>query len=48
VSLVTGMIISQMDKEDFMDSLFDYVSALTTTGLSTGVTSIDRNPLYQK
>ena len=45
VSLVTGMIISQMDKENFMDSLFDSVSALTTTGLSTGVTSIDMNPL---
>ena len=45
VSLVTGMIISQIDKENFMDSLFDSVSALTTTGLSTGVTSIDMDPI---
>ncbi len=34
-----------MDKENFLDSLFDSVSALTTTGLSTGITSIDMDPL---
>ena len=28
-----------------MDSLFDSVSALTTTGISTGVTSMDMNPV---
>jgi trk system potassium uptake protein TrkH len=28
-----------------MDSLFDSVSALTTTGLSTGITSMDMEPL---
>jgi len=45
VSLITGMIISHTDKENFMDSLFDSVSALTTTGLSSGITSIDMEPL---
>ena len=45
VSLITGIIISHMDKENFLDSLFDSVSALTTTGLSTGITSINMDPL---
>jgi len=45
VSLITGIIISHTDKENFMDSLFDSVSALTTTGLSTGITSMDMEPL---
>ncbi|HYF99747.1 MAG TPA: potassium transporter TrkG [Candidatus Saccharimonadales bacterium] len=45
VSLITGTIISYTDKANFMDSFFDSVSALTTTGLSTGITSIDMDPL---
>jgi trk system potassium uptake protein TrkH len=34
-----------MEKEDFVNSFFDSVSALTTTGLSSGITSIDMDPL---
>lgn len=45
VSLFTGMIVSHMEKEDFVNSFFDSVSALTTTGLSSGITSIDMDPL---
>ncbi|WP_148687576.1 potassium transporter TrkG [Candidatus Nitrosocosmicus hydrocola] len=45
VSLITGTIISYMDKKNFLDSLFDSVSALTTTGLSTGITSVYMDPI---
>jgi trk system potassium uptake protein TrkH len=45
VSLITGIIISHIDKENFLDSLFDSVSALTTTGLSTGITSVEMDPI---
>lgn len=45
VSLIVGASISYLDGKGFYDSYFDSVSALTTTGLSTGVTSIDMNPL---
>lgn len=45
VSLITGTIISYIDKQDFLDSLFDSVSALTTTGLSTGITSVEMDPI---
>ena len=39
------MIISYIYKEDFLDSLFDSVSALTTTGLSSGIISVDMDPI---
>jgi trk system potassium uptake protein TrkH len=45
VSILTGWIISHMDKTNFADSLFDSVSALTTTGLSTGITSVNMDPI---
>lgn len=45
VSILTGWIISQMEKTNFLDSLFDSVSALTTTGLSTGITSVNMDPI---
>ena len=45
VSLITGIIISHIDKENFFDSLFESVSALTTTGLSSGITSVDMDPI---
>ena len=45
VSLITGTIISYIDKQNFLDSLFDSVSALTTTGLSTGITSVEMDPI---
>ncbi len=45
VSLITGIIISHIDKENFFDSLFESVSALTTTGLSSGITSVEMDPI---
>lgn len=45
VSLITGIIISHIDKENFLNSLFDSVSALTTTGLSSGITSVEMDPI---
>lgn len=45
VSFITGIIISYVDKVNFMDSLFDSVSALTTTGLSSGITSVNMDPI---
>ncbi len=45
LSLITGIIISYIDKENFWDSLFDSVSALTTTGLSSGITSLEMDPI---
>lgn len=45
VSLITGIIISHIDKENFLDSFFDSVSALTTTGLSSGITSVEMDPV---
>jgi trk system potassium uptake protein len=45
VSLITGIIISHLDKENFLDSFFDSVSALTTTGLSSGITSVEMDPI---
>jgi len=45
MSLITGIIISHIDKENFFDSLFDSVSALTTTGLSSGITSVEMDPI---
>jgi trk system potassium uptake protein len=45
VSLITGIIISYIDKENFLNSLFDSVSALTTTGLSSGITSVEMDPI---
>ncbi|WP_458747574.1 potassium transporter TrkG [Candidatus Nitrosocosmicus sp. T] len=45
ISVITGIIISNVDKENFLDSLFDSVSALTTTGLSSGITSLEMDPI---
>jgi trk system potassium uptake protein len=45
VSVITGIIISHIDKENFLDSFFDSVSALTTTGLTSGVTSVEMDPI---
>jgi trk system potassium uptake protein len=45
VSLIIGIIISHIDKENFWDSLFDSVSVLTTTGLSSGITSVEMDPI---
>jgi trk system potassium uptake protein TrkH len=41
VSLISGIAISYFSVHNFIDSLFESVSALTTTGLSTGITTLD-------
>ena len=41
VSFVTAVVLWHMEQKDFLDSLFESVSALTTTGITAGVTSID-------
>ncbi len=45
MSLITGIIISYIEKDNFFDSLFDSVSALTTTGLTSGITSVEMDPI---
>jgi trk system potassium uptake protein len=41
VSITTGIALSYFSKYNFIDSIFESVSALTTTGLSTGITTLD-------
>jgi trk system potassium uptake protein TrkH len=41
MSFVTAMVINNFGKRDFIDSLFESVSALTTTGITTGLTTLD-------
>jgi trk/ktr system potassium uptake protein len=41
LSFMTGLVISYFAERNFVDSLFESVSALTTTGLSTGITTVD-------
>ncbi|CAN5198745.1 TrkH family potassium uptake protein [soil metagenome] len=41
VSFITGLVISYFAERNFVDSLFESVSALTTTGLSTGITTLN-------
>jgi trk system potassium uptake protein TrkH len=41
VSFMTGLVISYFAEHSFIDSLFESVSALTTTGLSTGITTLN-------
>ena len=41
VALVTGLALSLLEDAPFEDALFEAVSALTTTGLSTGIIAID-------
>jgi trk system potassium uptake protein TrkH len=35
------MVLSYFAERNFIDSLFESVSALTTTGLSTGITTLN-------
>lgn len=44
-SFITAFILTYVEQENFIDSLFESVSAVTTTGLSTGITSLDMNTL---
>jgi trk system potassium uptake protein TrkH len=41
LSFMTGLVISYFAERNFVDSLFESVSALTTTGLSTGITTLN-------
>jgi trk system potassium uptake protein TrkH len=40
LSFITGIVLSYFAQRNFIDSLFESVSALTTTGLSTGITTL--------
>src|SRR6185503_4630392 len=40
VSVLTGAVLSNLTGRSFEDGLFESVSALSTTGLSTGITSL--------
>jgi len=39
------VLIKYMNKTDFLDLLFDSVFALTITRLSTGITSVNMDPI---
>ena len=47
VSFVTATVIWYVEQKDFLNSLFESVSAITTTGISTGITSPDMNIISQ-
>lgn len=41
ISIVTGLVLSYLSGSSIENGIFESVSALTTTGLSTGITSMD-------
>lgn len=41
LSFITGAVLSYFAEKNFIDSLFESVSALTTTGITTGITSLN-------
>jgi trk system potassium uptake protein TrkH len=41
LSFITGAVLSYFAEKNFIDSLFESVSALTTTGLTTGITTLN-------
>jgi trk system potassium uptake protein TrkH len=43
VSFVTAVVLWHIEQKDFLDSMFESVSALTTTGITAGITSMDMN-----
>ncbi len=43
LSFITAIILSYFSQKNLLDSLFESVSAVTTTGLSTGITSLHMN-----
>lgn len=45
ISILTGFIVSYNTGRSFEDGLFESVSALSTTGMSTGITSLQLDPL---
>lgn len=47
VSFVTAIVIWHVEQKDFLDSLFESVSAITTTGITAGITSPDMSVISQ-
>jgi trk system potassium uptake protein TrkH len=47
VSFVTAIVLWNVEQRSFIDSLFESVSALTTTGITIGITSPDMSNLSQ-
>jgi trk system potassium uptake protein TrkH len=45
ISILTGSVVSYNTGRSFEDGLFESVSALSTTGMSTGITSLQLDPL---
>lgn len=43
LSFITAIALSYFSQKNLLDSLFESVSAVTTTGLSTGITSMNMN-----
>jgi len=41
VALVTASVLQSLAKSSYEDALFESVSALTTTGLTSGITSLN-------
>lgn len=41
IALITGSVLSSLSNSSFEDALFESVSAITTTGLTAGVTSVN-------
>ncbi len=41
VSFVKAVVLWHLEQRSFLDSLFESVSALTTTGITAGITSMD-------
>ena len=41
LSFITGAVLSYFAEKNFIDSLFESVSALTTTGITTGITTLN-------
>ncbi|MEW6603575.1 MAG: potassium transporter TrkG [Thermoproteota archaeon] len=45
ISILTGLVVSYNTGRSFEDGIFESVSALSTTGLSTGITSLQLDPV---
>src|SRR5687768_12090057 len=41
IALITGSVLSSLTNSHFVDALFEAVSALSTTGLTAGITSVN-------
>ncbi len=43
LSFITALVLYYLEQKSFLDSLFESVSAVTTTGITAGITSMDMN-----